>query len=280
MTAFVRLEGYALHAGIMTAVTLMKRPGPITLEQGSRRTLLRDLIVGRTDGGVTVRDEGGLEVDLVEHLLSALGGLAIRQGVGIVVEGPEMPILDGGARQFADALIALDLPADPPELIVKRQGEIAWGASAYRFDVGRFAEVIVETSFEPRGIGAEEARWDGTARAFLADIAEARTFGFQSDQVAYFERQRALLAKRTDDPAAVRAFTEAVVVFDHDGRPLAGSAPPRALEVPRHKLLDLIGDFALYGGPPRGVVSARLPGHAASHRIIREALSLGLLSQT
>ena len=54
---------------------------------------------------------------------------------------------------------------------------------------------------------------------------------------------------------------------------------PWVYGIARHKLLDLIGDLALYGGPPEGRIRAARPGHAATHHIVRNALFVGLLSR-
>jgi UDP-3-O-[3-hydroxymyristoyl] N-acetylglucosamine deacetylase len=266
----------------MTAVTLARRDGPIAFEQSGRRAPLPLLTVQRSDAGVTVSDGHGLEVDLIEHLLAALGGLGIRSGVTAVVEGAELPILDGGARAFAGALLELGLgaPPQPTDLVVSRPGRVSAGASCYTFEIADDTGLEVDVVFDHPAIGRQHARWDGSAQSFLESIAPARTFGFEADARALFRDGRAALAARPDDRDAREAFSRAVVVFDAEGPlGLAGQAPPADGEIGRHKLLDLIGDFALHGGPPQGRVHAAFPGHTASHRIIREALSLGILSR-
>jgi len=267
----------------MTAVTLARCDGPLAFEQGGRRAPLSSLTVQRSDAGVALSDGCGLEVDLVEHLLAAYGGLGIRRGVCAVVEGAELPILDGGARTFADALAALELPPrspEPAELFVNKAGRLAAGSSCYAFDVGEDTALSIEVVFDHPAIGIERASWDGTRRTFLESIAPARTFGFHADAHELWRHGRAELAARTGDAHAMKAFSRAVIVFDATG-PLAAKeqAPPMVGEIGRHKLLDLIGDFVLHGGPPRGRVLASRPGHTASHRIIREALALGILSR-
>jgi UDP-3-O-[3-hydroxymyristoyl] N-acetylglucosamine deacetylase len=276
VAAPVRLEGHALHAGTVTAVTLAAHDGPITLGRGDRRAPLASLRVSRTDYGVAVTDERGFELDLVEHLMAALGGLGIRGGVLAVVDGPEVPILDGGARCLADALVRLEIPEALPELVVARRGRLDFEASSYEFEPGDRTLLAVETSFEHPAIGKQRASWDGSRSAFLDDIAPARTFGFagQADELA--RRNRALLATTAaSDPSAMVALRRAVVVFDEP------SPPPRLVddEIAKHKLLDLIGDLALYGGPPSGRILARQPGHTATHRVVRRGLDCGILSR-
>ena len=239
----------------------------------------------RTDFGVRIEGGPGLAIDLVEHLLAALGGLGIHEGVSIEVEGPELPILDGGAVAFADALRRLEAPRVSPSaarLYVARAGVLEHRGSRYRFTPGDGVELEVETVFDVPGIGAQRARWGGDAASFLEEIAPARTFGFVGDGAAMWSAGRAMLAfAAREDREAARALARAVLLFDEMGRPVTaqvGAREPQENEVARHKLLDLVGDFALYGGPPRGSVFASRPGHTATHAIISEGLGLGLLS--
>jgi UDP-3-O-[3-hydroxymyristoyl] N-acetylglucosamine deacetylase len=267
----------------MTTVTLARREGPLAFEQGGRRAPLPLLAVQRSDAGVTLSDGHGLAIDLVEHLLAAFGGLGIRSGVTAVVEGAELPILDGGAATFADALLELgggERAPETPDLYVSKSGRVAANGTGYTFEVADATALHVEVAFDHPAIGTQQARWDGTARSFVESIAPARTFGFAADARELWSQGRATLAARSDDANALAAFSRAVLVFDANGPvPVTGQAPPREGEIARHKLLDLIGDFALHGGPPQGRVHAERPGHTASHRIIREALALGILSR-
>jgi UDP-3-O-[3-hydroxymyristoyl] N-acetylglucosamine deacetylase len=260
-------------------VTLVRSAGPIAFERDGRRAPLADFVVQRSDAGVAITDGKDLTVDLVEHLLAALGGLAIHDGVTAIVEGPELPILDGGARCFAEALQAIGSQPSARPLVVTRTATLEADGATYVFEPSEDTALTVETTFDHPAIGTERASWDGSPETFSNIIAPARTFGFQSDQDALWVRERALLAKQCDD-GAKRAFASAVIVFDARGQVADGDQRRlSAGEIARHKLLDLIGDFSLYGGVPAGRVAARRPGHAASHRIIRQALSRGILSR-
>lgn len=260
----IRLAGTALHAGVPSAVGLERRPGPLVLAQGEHEALVAELSVVRADRGVRVADPSGrVDVDLVEHLFAALGGLGVRDGVVMRAFGPEVPLLDGGARAFADALVALGVPRAAPTLVVAREATFTHGRAVYRMAPADHVAVDVAIAFRAP-VGAQTARWAGDPDDFLARIAPARTFGFVEEHAALLASGRA----RAIDRAAV-------VVFGPDA-PLSGE-PADADEPARHKLLDLIGDLALYGGPPRGEFSASWPGHAATHAIVREALATGVL---
>jgi UDP-3-O-[3-hydroxymyristoyl] N-acetylglucosamine deacetylase len=275
-TGPIRLEGFALHAGSRASVELAPHDGPVLLARGARRARLEELSVTGTDAAVRVTDGRDLDIELVEHFLAALGGLGIREGIVASVEGPEFPLLDGGARTFADALATMHPGSAPPALRVARAGTLDFGRSSYAFDVGSTVELSVAIDFSHPAIGRQEATWSGGAADFRERIASARTFGFATDGPELAARERAKLCWSTD-PAA-REAARAVVVY---GSASIASAdpPPGEDEAARHKLLDLIGDLALYGGPPKGSIRAARPGHAATHHIVHKALLLGLLSR-
>jgi UDP-3-O-acyl-N-acetylglucosamine deacetylase len=61
---------------------------------------------------------------------------------------------------------------------------------------------------------------------------------------------------------------------------LPPSPPARPHELARHKLLDLLGDLYLFGGPARGKLRAERPGHARNHEVLRRALERGTIART
>jgi UDP-3-O-[3-hydroxymyristoyl] N-acetylglucosamine deacetylase len=69
------------------------------------------------------------------------------------------------------------------------------------------------------------------------------------------------------------------MVLEDGGGVEPPGAPARPDEFARHKLLDLVGDLYLYGGPPRGTLRATRPGHGATHRAMTEALDRGIVGR-
>ena len=258
-----RLLGTGLHSGRPCSLELVRSPGPVGLSWEGKLRPRGELELLRTDAGVCVR-YGSEAVDLVEHLFAALGGLSVQHGVALSVLGGEVPLLDGGALAFARALAALDPPAAPPALCVTRRARIAIGPSVYDFEPASRVEVRAEVEFEP--LPAQTASWDGTPEDFVTNIAPARTFGFLRDAEQLRARHRA----QGVDLAHV-------LVLDAAGAPLPQCAPMQQDELARHKLLDLIGDSFLYGGPPLGRTAALRPGHSATHQAFRTALATGVL---
>lgn len=262
-----RLAGVGLHSGRACAVTLARISGPVRFatDLGARRP--DELTIRRADQGVQVAaPDIELDVDLVEHLFAALGGLSIRRDLCIRVEGGEVPLLDGGAAELVSALDTLDLSPSDPVLEVARRERFVVSESCYELCPSHSIEIEVSIDFTARGLGVENARWDGTAEDFRRRIAPARTFGFFADAESLRRRGR---AKSVD--------LRSVLVLDARGEHTGTGRPRRSAELARHKLLDLIGDLYLFGGPPRGRVLAHRPGHAASHEVFRRALREGAL---
>jgi UDP-3-O-[3-hydroxymyristoyl] N-acetylglucosamine deacetylase len=263
----VELVGVALHGGHPSRIVLTRAVGPIVLARHGAEARLDELCATRTDHGVTAASaDGRIAIDLVEHLLAALGGLGVREGVRVSVDDGEPPLLDGGARRFAEALVAIGAPLEaPPGLRITRPATLSGGgASTYRFLPGTRTRLHVAVRFRAP-IGDEEASWDGDPRDFLERIAPARTFGWVDEHAALLAKGR---ARGVD--------LDGVLVLS-DAGPVAGCRPNEPGEIARHKLLDLIGDLTLHGGVPEGTIEAFAPGHGATHRVMAEALRTGIL---
>jgi UDP-3-O-[3-hydroxymyristoyl] N-acetylglucosamine deacetylase len=266
-----RIAGQGLHTGARGAVSFERCAGPVVLRSGDAEIAMGMLAVVATERSTTVASpDGKIRVGTIEHVLAALAGLGLHEGVAVVVEGSEAPLADGGARQYADALAALGVVATAPRLRITRDGSIDVGASRYDLrcnDAGDDTIAVeVEVDFDRPGL-ARVASWSGDAEDFRIRIAVARTFGF--------EREVAELVARG---LASHVTPESVVVIGAD-RVLSAGMPFTTDEPARHKLLDLLGDLYVHGGPPLGKIRAVRPGHAATHEAMRIAFASGLVTR-
>jgi len=257
-----------LHSGAPACVVLRRRPGAVTLAAGGFEARVDELIVASTARATTVEaHRGALRVGTVEHLFAALAGLGVYEGLGLHVEGPEMPLLDGGALAWCEAVDELAVASAPSPSRIARHGTVEVGASRYEFAPGD--GVTIEVRLELDGFAgslvASEARWNGTSADFRARIAPARTFALARD---VDELVAAGLARHVDPASVVVISPERA---HHAGRSFAPDEPAR------HKLLDLLGDLYLHGGPPAGKVRATRPGHAANAEAMRRARAEGLV---
>ncbi len=296
------LRGEGLHSGQPAAVTLRRAPGPLAIAWPSGAVEREQLTVVRADMGVQVAGPHGERLELVEHLMAALGALGATEGLVVVPHPPapsprswrgggerwvqgsspgasgvlplsttvergpggEVPLLDGGAAVFGSALRALGFVGGPlAGLRVLRPFSFTHGGASYELRPGAGVEVEVAIDFDHPAIGRQRARWDGDADDFLERIAPARTFGFVRD-LARLQASGRAHGARAD--TALVAFGDAGPV----NTALRGQDEPA-----RHKLLDLIGDLTLYGGPLQGRVRAGRPGHAATLAMMRAARAAG-----
>ncbi|GAC1441216.1 MAG: UDP-3-O-acyl-N-acetylglucosamine deacetylase [Vulcanimicrobiaceae bacterium] len=196
----------------------------------------------------TVLGIGDATVSTVEHLLSALVGSGI-DNARITIDGPEVPILDGSAAEFAAAfararIVAQHVPratftVDRPYVFADGDAMLVVSpADAFRL---RFA-----VDFAPP-VGAQFIDTSLDADAYVREIAPARTFGYLHEVEAL--RAAGLARGGSLDNA---------LVFAPDG-PMTPQRWPN--EVVRHKALDLIGDFALLGAWPQCDIVSIKSGH-------------------
>jgi UDP-3-O-[3-hydroxymyristoyl] N-acetylglucosamine deacetylase len=263
------VEGAGLHSGAPVRVSLRQQAGPVTLEAGATVARIDQLVVASTARATTVAARGGgLRVGTVEHLFAALAGLGIYEGIAVSIDGPEMPLLDGASAAWCDAIDLLGVTPRAPRLRVARAAALEVGRSRYEFAPGPRVEIEVRLEldgFDEARI-APEARWQGGAEDFRLRIAGARTFVLARDVDDLAARG---LARHVDPRAVVVLGPDAVL---HAGRAFSSDEPAR------HKLLDLVGDLYVSGGPPVGRVRAVRPGHAANAVAIQRALAEGIVA--
>lgn len=208
-------------------------------------------------------------VATIEHLLSALAGLGITDAL-IEVDGPEIPILDGSALPFVEALRSagtrtLDAPLDPLVLNLPVQALDATGGQIVAMPrPSPGFSITYELNYGPNApIRFQSARWMGEPEKYVAEIAPARTFCLKREAEAM--KNLGLFSHIT---------TKDMVVVGDDGKPIDNDW--RFSDEPaRHKLLDLIGDLALLGRPIQGDIIANRSGHALTHAFVKQLRSGG-----
>jgi UDP-3-O-[3-hydroxymyristoyl] N-acetylglucosamine deacetylase len=201
---------------------------------------------------------GQRQLATVEHLLAALAGTGVSH-VELWVEGEEVPLLDGSALPWVEAIAEVGLvPLGPRQLralpgpILRQQGESF--AVALPSDQPRLSAAV---EYPQAAIGRQLFSLTLTPEAFVAELAPARTFGFL-EQVEQL-RELGLIQGGALDNA---------LVCDGD-RWL--NPPLRYADEPvRHKLLDLLGDLALVGLPQAQVFAYR--GSHGLHTALAAAL--------
>jgi UDP-3-O-[3-hydroxymyristoyl] N-acetylglucosamine deacetylase len=199
----------------------------------------------------------------VEHLLSALMGMEVEH-LRIEVDGEELPILDGSAAPWVDAILEAGIRALPGRrrfLKVLRPVEVRQDGKWLRVSPGEgFAGLRIRYTidFDHPAIGRQTRELSLTPEKYLHDVGAARTFCLAHE--IEWMRSRGL---------ALGGSLDNAVVFGPDG-PL-NDALRYEDEAVRHKILDLVGDLALLGAPLQGFVEAHAAGHAM-HVALAKAL--------
>lgn len=195
----------------------------------------------------------------VEHLLAALAGVGISSAL-LLVDGPEIPLMDGSAQPWVEAIAEVGLKplgARCLSPLLEAPITLQHGQSfvtALPSDCLRLAAAI---EFPQAAIGRQLYSLELTPQAFVEQIAPARTFGFK-------QQVEQLLAAGLIKGGAL----DNALVCDGDGWV---NPPLRFADEPvRHKLLDLLGDLALAGLPQAQVFAFR--GSHGLHTALAAAL--------
>jgi UDP-3-O-[3-hydroxymyristoyl] N-acetylglucosamine deacetylase len=256
----VSLSGVGLHTGCKSTVTITPAPAnagfSFVLADGSRIAATPDTV--RSTVRCTTLGSPSAEVNTVEHVLAALLGMDI-DNAHIVVDGEEIPIMDGSALPFARAIAEVGRE----EQRVPRR-ELRLRTPFWHRDGDKLLVCVPADHFKinffvafPEPVGNQFLETGPlTPEYFLREIAPNRTFGFRTEIEALYSQGLAL-----------GGSLDNAVVVDRDGY----MGPLRfADEIVRHKALDLIGDFALLGMYPRCEVIALKSGHALHVAAARE----------
>ncbi len=206
-----------------------------------------------------IANDDGVTVSTIEHLMAALAGTGIHNAT-VAINGPEVPVMDGSAADFARGLIAAgrrELPASLHAIRILRPVEVTEGGVTARLSPATTMQIDFTIDFPDAAIGRQTRVLDLANGAFLRALASSRTFCRLADIEAMHARGLALGG--TFDNA---------VVFD-GARVLTPGGLRHPDEAVRHKMLDALGDLATAGAPIIGRYTGIRAGHAVTNRLLR-----------
>jgi UDP-3-O-[3-hydroxymyristoyl] N-acetylglucosamine deacetylase len=252
LVAPIAFSGVGLHTGVQTHVDIRPAPEDTGIvfalgDDGFAVPALAEYVTETSRATVLGRD--GRTVSTVEHLLSALFGMGVCNAI-VAVRGPEIPVADGSGKAFADEIARIGIATQPSPRATLRLDAPFFLRSGDRL-VAAFPAETFRVRFVadfPAPVGAQYYDGEITPATYRDEICGARTFGYLHEVEALLERG-----------LARGGSLENAVVFDENG-PMQPLRWPN--EVVRHKVLDLLGDFALLGMWPQFEVVAIKSGHA------------------
>ncbi|HJZ39711.1 MAG TPA: bifunctional UDP-3-O-[3-hydroxymyristoyl] N-acetylglucosamine deacetylase/3-hydroxyacyl-ACP dehydratase [Bacteroidales bacterium] len=280
----VSLRGRGLHSGVEVEVTIC--PAPENHGYQFKRTdiagnpVIRALAeyVKITERSTTIVDKDA-SITTVEHLLAALYGLGVDNAL-MEINGPEVPIIDGSAKPFVDAILSagiVEQQADRifypiPEKVEFRDAAAGIEIIAYPDDD---LYIDVHIDYNSRVLGHQFASLKNIS-SFEKEFSACRTFVFLHE-IEFLRKNN--LIKGGDLDNAIVIMDRMVPQDELDrlaelfNKPKVKVKPEGILnnvdlafanEPARHKLLDVIGDLALCGVRLKGRIIASKPGHHAN----------------
>ena len=204
----------------------------------------------------------GVWISTVEHLLSALYALGVDNAI-IELDNFEVPILDGSALPYTEAIqqqgvVRLQTPRT--YIRIEKPFVVEEGGKSIAIYPSDSLSLEYEIGFQHPLIGHQKLQVEITPENYRTLIAPARTFGF-------YHEVEALQAA-----GLVRGGTlENAIVLTETGM-LNETSLRYPDEFVRHKILDLLGDFALIGQQVLGRLTANRAGHALHTRFVASLL--------
>jgi UDP-3-O-[3-hydroxymyristoyl] N-acetylglucosamine deacetylase len=262
----VNASGVGLHSGVPVHIRIL--PAPVSTGIVFVRTDLDRFEVSanwrhvaRVSYATSLMRQGVL-ISTTEHLLSVFYSMGIDNAY-VEIDNLEVPILDGSGLPFVRLIEQAGIRQYRRK---RRYLRIRHPISVE--DKGKRISILPAESFRltcdtdyPAPVGRQSLELEVTPQRYAAEIAFARTFGWEKD----LDQMRNMGLIRG-------ASLENAVCFSN-----RRALNPEGLRSPdeccRHKALDLIGDLALLGRPLLGHVIAERAGHAMHAALVARIMS-------
>ena len=265
----VSFSGIGLHSGKISKINLFpaKEDEGVTFKRVDLKE--NNLIqanfsnVTSTKLCTTLENKHGVKVSTVEHLLAALyiSGL---DNVLIEIDNEEVPIMDGSAKDFLDALKKTDLVSQSKKrkyLKVSDKVELIDGNRKISIEPNQSSlEVDFQLNYKNKIIGNQKNRVNFQTDN-LKDVTNSRTFCLYED-IEKIKKSGLAQGGSLDNALVVR-----------EDKVLNKGGLRNEKEFVNHKILDLAGDFLLSGYRIIGKVICYQGGHELTNLFLRKIFS-------
>ncbi len=286
----ISLKGVGLHTGLSSVVTLCPAPANhgykfqrVDLDNQPVINAIADNVIDTSRS--TVLEQNGARIGTVEHVLSALYGMQIDNCL-IKVDNAEMPILDGSAKLYCNAIEevgTVEQNADRDYFVITKN--VHYIDEENHIELMTFPDdslsLNVMIDYNSEILGNQYANLTNLTD-YKTEIAPCKTFVFLRELEFLFKND--LIKGGSLDNAIVLMEKEYQQdeldkLSDMLGRPRVKAKGRGILndedlifqnEPARHKLLDLLGDLALVGKPIKGKILAVRPGHYSNVAFAKE----------
>jgi UDP-3-O-acyl N-acetylglucosamine deacetylase len=258
----VVISGQGLHSGNKTGLVLHPLPtnsGILFTGISADVTIPAHLDYVSSTGYATSLRAKGFAVGTVEHFLAVLHSYGITN-VLVKVQG-EIPILDGSAMEFCNLIEEAGIQEeeeDWPEIIVDRRYRVGTqGGESITIEPADGFSVRYILKY-PKPVGTQEYTYVFKGpEHFKSEVAPARTFGFLRD-IEKLQKMGLVSGGKLDNCILI------------DDEKIINTDLRFPDELARHKVLDIVGDFYLFGKRIRGAITAQMTGHSDNIALMRE----------
>lgn len=275
------LTGVGLHTG--QNVTVKFLPAPPNhgikfqrIDMPDKPVINADCDLVTTVQRGTTLEKGNAIVATVEHVMSSLIGLQIDNCL-VQVNGIEIPIMDGSARYFVEALEKAGIQEQPDEReVFELRQNIHYadkesGVEYLAMPSNRY-KVTALIDYKSEVLGQQHATLD-KVNDFKKEIAPSRTFCFLHELEMLYEAglirggdlNNAIIV--VDKPVTEEERVKLAALFNKPDIKVVEEGILNNVELhhhnepARHKLLDVVGDLGLIGTPINANIIATKPGH-------------------
>ena len=204
----------------------------------------------------------GVLISTTEHLLSVFYSMSVDNAF-VEIDNLEVPILDGSGRPFVELIRSAGIKHSRKlrrYFRIRRPVSVELGDKKISILPSDRFLLTCDVFFPHPMVGRQVLDIEVTPERYAAEIAPARTFGFEYE----LDQMRNMGLIRG-------ASLENAVCFDHSSVLNPGGLR-YSDECCRHKALDLIGDLALIGKPLLGHVIAEKAGHAMHFALVNRIM--------
>lgn len=255
----VKITGKGVHKGKRTSIVIKPSNPNTGVNFWSSKGWVGATVmqIEESISNTTIRNKS-FKVETVEHLLSCLYGLNINNAL-IEMRGDELPIGDGSAKHFYDAITSVGVvdqkKSNRIKLCITKKTEYSIGKSSISIEPAD--ELVIDCSLDWHPNIKGRYVYTHNEEEYK-DIAYARTFAERT----YFER----LKKEGRAKGGILGVN--TIDIDKNGK---------STEYVRHKILDILGDLSLlFGFYIQGKVVAVNSGHKLHHQLVRGIIDVGI----
>ncbi|MFW6138499.1 MAG: UDP-3-O-acyl-N-acetylglucosamine deacetylase [Spirochaetota bacterium] len=262
----IELNGIGLHSGKKSTVYLM--PAPVSTgivfvpykedKENSIRVYIDNLL--HSNNAITIGNDS-FSIKTIEHFMAAFYALDITN-LFVVVDGTELPILDGSSNQIVESILETGSQVQnafyeifylPYPIWIEEDGSYLIALPSNNFKI----TYTIDFSLKSSAVGTQTAHFNVTKDTFINELASARTFGFLED-IDYLKANN----------LAMGGSLHNALVYTRDR--LINEDLRFTNECVRHKILDLIGDLSLVGYKMMGHFIAHKSGHSMDMALVKK----------